>query len=316
MSACEPPVCGEDTWRNEPAIPDLWGNCACLTGTIAAMLAELKELWKFRELLFSSISRELKVRYKNSVLGFMWSLINPLLTVLVMTLVFKVFLGLSVRNYTAYILAAYLPYLFFQSALMDAAQSVNGSLGLIKKIYFPREIIPLSIIIANFVHFAMAIGVFFLFLLTVWIVYPDISPFQITTLYLPVLLLIQFFLTAGIGLLISALNVFYEDVKYIVGVILYLLFFLCPIMYFSEMVHHKTSAVMYFIYNLNPVAALCTGYRKVLLAPQPVQTGEGTFTSLPLDWTFIAIAGAISIISLVIGYAVFNRLKWKFVERP
>ncbi len=280
------------------------------------MLDELKELWKFRELLFSTIARELKIRYKNSVLGFMWSLVNPLITVLVMTLVFKFFLDQSVKNYTAYILAAYLPYMFFQSALMDAAQSVNGSLGLIKKIYFPREIIPLSIIVANFVHFAMAIGVFFLFLLAVWIINPGISPFQATTIYLPVLLLIQFLLTVGLGLLISSLNVFYEDVKYIVGVILYLLFFLCPIMYFAEMVLHKSGPVAYFIYNLNPVAALCTAYRKVLLAPQAVQTSDGLMPAQVLDWRFVGIAGLVSVFVALYGYRVFNRLKWKFVERP
>lgn len=280
------------------------------------MLNELKELWKFRELLFSNISRELKIRYKNSVLGFMWSMVNPLLTVLVMTLVFKFFLGQSVKNYTAYILAAYLPYMFFQQALMDSAQSVNGSLGLIKKIYFPREIIPLSIIVANFVHFALALGVFFLFLLGVWVINPGISPFQTTSLYLPLLLLIQFCLTVGLGLLISSLNVFYEDVKYIVGVVLYLLFFLCPIMYFAERVYYSASPTAYKIFNLNPVGVLCTAYRKILLAPQEVETPKGMMPALALDWGYVGIAALMSVVIMFAGYAVFNRLKWRFVERP
>src|SRR5512147_373606 len=102
------------------------------------MLAELKELWKFRELLLSMVERELRIRYKNSILGFFWSLINPLVTVAVMTVVFKYIAGNQTSNFGAYILAAYLPFMFFQLAVMDAAQSVLVALPLVKKIYFPR----------------------------------------------------------------------------------------------------------------------------------------------------------------------------------
>jgi ABC-2 type transport system permease protein len=108
------------------------------------MRGELKELWRFRELLLAMVERELRIRYKNSVLGFFWSLLIPLVTVAVMTVVFKVFLKNETPNFGAYVLAAYLPFLFINQAILDSAQSVLVSLPIVKKVYFPREILPLA----------------------------------------------------------------------------------------------------------------------------------------------------------------------------
>lgn len=289
------------------------------------MLAELKELWRFRELLYSMVGRELKIRYKNSFLGFFWSLINPLVTVLVLTVVFKYLVGTTqTPNFSAYILAAYLPYMFFQFALMDSAQSVITYLPLVRKIYFPREILPLAIIVSNFVHFLLALVVFFAYLLAVWAFNPAVSPFQVTVLWLPLLILVNLCLVTGLGLMFSALNTFFEDVKYLLGVGLYLLFFLSPIMYFSEQIKYTTGiseptrSLVYVLYHLNPVAMLSTAYRKVMVAPQPVSVPglDAPVAPLPLDWGLFAVTAAVSVAFLFIGYAVFNRLKWRFVERP
>lgn len=290
------------------------------------MLSELKELWRFRELLHSLVERELKIRYKNSFLGFFWSLVNPLVTVLVMTVVFKYIMANPTPNFSAYILAAYLPFMFFQLAVMDSAQSVISALPLVRKIYFPREVLPLAMIASNFVHLVLALGVFFLYLLAIWMRHPGQPPFQSTILWLPLLLAINLALATGLGLLTSALNTFYEDVKYIVSVVLYLMFFLCPIMYFSENVWHSTrdkgpwGDVLYTLYHLNPLAMLSTAYRKVLVAPQPVAVSDGEkvvlIPALPLDWGMLGITAFTSFGLLIFGYWVFNRLKWRFVERP
>lgn len=284
------------------------------------MLAELKELWKFREMLLTMVQRELKIRYKNSVLGFFWSLLNPLLTVAVMTFVFKTFLNNGTANLGAYVLAAFLPYMFFQICLLDSAQSILHGLNLAKKVYFPREILPLTMILSNFIHFLLALGVFFVYLLGVYVVDHRVVPFQITTLYLPLLLLVNLALVTGLGLIISALNTFYEDVKFIVSVLLYLLYFLCPIMYFSESVYHsdinQQHGWVYILYHLNPVAMLCTSYKKMLLANQPVVFHGESLSPLPFDWGLFAITASISFFWLIAGYSFFNRLKWKFVERP
>lgn len=286
------------------------------------MLANLKELWRFRELLYSMVERELKIRYKNSVFGFLWSLIVPLVTVVVMTLVFRYFLRNETPNFSAYVLAAYLPFMFFQMALLDSAQSVLHSLPLVKKIYFPREILPLSLIISNFIHLVLALAVFFCYLLFVYVRHPVILPFRWDMLWLPLLLLINFCLAAGLGLLASALNTFYEDVKYFLSVVLYITFFLCPIMYFSEDVRYsglipeERRELVYVLYHLNPVSMLCTAYRKVLVAPGPIVQGGQEVPPMPLDWPLLGVTAATSVGLLLLGYHVFNRLKWRFVERP
>ncbi|MEZ5162709.1 MAG: ABC transporter permease [Fimbriimonadaceae bacterium] len=129
------------------------------------MRENLRELWKFRELLWAMVERELRIRYKNSFLGFFWSLLNPLVTVAVMTVVFKYLMQNSTPNFSAYVLAAYLPFLFFNMTLLDSAQSVLVSLPVVRKVYFPREILPLASIASNFIHFLLALLVFlFIFL--------------------------------------------------------------------------------------------------------------------------------------------------------
>ncbi|HRK22372.1 MAG TPA: ABC transporter permease, partial [Fimbriimonadaceae bacterium] len=258
--------------------------------------------------------------YKNSFLGFFWSLLNPLITVLVMTVVFKYFMKLETPSLSAYILAAYLPYVFFQMSVLDSAQSVVAALPIIRKVYFPRIVLPLAMIISNFVHLMLALGVFMVYLLGVYLLFPGQSPFQFSTLLLPVILLINFALAAGIGFIVSALNTFYEDVKYIMSVVMWLLLFLSPVMYFSENVWNHSKAadggLTYFLYHLNPVAMLCTAYRKILIAPQVVDLRGEKLVPLPLDWTLLGITAATSVILLIVGFRLFTKLQWKFVERP
>src|SRR5262249_45969838 len=150
------------------------------TGRIAPMLAELKELWRYRELLLVMIQRDLKIRYKNSALGFLWSFLNPLLTVSVMTFIYGNFIFKNQPNMGGYIMAAYLPFMFFQMCLMDSAQSVVSAMALIKKIYFPREILPMAAVFSNFVNFLMGLGIFFIYLLINWFLHPGDFPIKST----------------------------------------------------------------------------------------------------------------------------------------
>ena len=292
------------------------------------MLSELKELWKFRELLLTMVQREIRIRYKNSTIGFLWSMLNPLITVLVMSFMFTNFLGKNTPSATAYILAAYLPFTFFQFCLMDSAQSILAALPLLKKIYLPREILPIASVISNFIHLIMAFVMFFLYLLVVYIFFPGHGghrewPFQFTTLYLPILLLINLALSMGLSFYISALNTFYEDVKYIVGVITYLMFFMCPIIYFEEDVAfsplngpERWHGLLYNVMNLNPVFALSNAYRKLLIAPNKIMVHGQLVDPLPLDWRYVGWAAFVSVVILITGYNKFNKLKWRFVERP
>jgi ABC-type polysaccharide/polyol phosphate export permease len=290
------------------------------------MRENLRELWRFRELLGAMVERELRIRYKNSFLGFFWSLLNPLLTVAVMTLVFKYVLQNNTDNFAPQILAAYLPFMFFNLSLMDSSQSVLAALPIVRKTYFPREILPLASVLSNFIHFALALVVFFVYLFVVWASTGfAVSPFSYRLLFLPVLMLIQLALVMGLAFTISALNVFFEDVKYILGVLLYLLFFVTPIMYFSETVYYALRArpngeLIYQLFHLNPVAMLSTAYRKVLVAPGQIEVvSQGQVTRIdpmPLNWMLFGMTAVVAIFVLVGGYALFNRMKWRFVERP
>lgn len=287
------------------------------------MLSELKLLYAKRELLWAMVERELRIRYKNSVLGFLWSLLNPLVTMCVMWVVFKFLLGNATPNYSAYVLSAYIPFMFFNMAVLDSAQSVLAALPIIKKVSFPREILPLSSVIANFIHLLLALVVLIVFLLVVFFATGMESfPFTASFALLPVLLVVSFMLSAGTAFIVSALNVFYEDVKYVVSVLLYLLFFLTPVMYFSENVYHRTADMgaagqaIYWGYHLNPVAVIATAYKQILIKPGPIDIGGSQVPAQLLPWPMYAMTAAIAVAVFVGGYALFNRMKWRFVERP
>ena len=272
------------------------------------MLKELAQVYRYRELLLNLVIRDLKVRYKNSVLGFFWSLVNPLLQVATITVVFKFILKLGVPNYSAYLLCAFLPWTFFQMSVMDSAMSVLFHGNLVKKTYFPREILPASIVLSNLVHFILALGVFFVYLLVIG------TPIQITWLLLPVIVLIQLFLNLGIAFFVSCLNVFYDDVKYMATVLLNLLYFALPIMYFVEQVFnsnripHSLAVVLYYV---NPLALLLTAYRKILLPP----FNTATIHDIPFNYWYLALTGVTSLAICLAGYAFFNSRKWRFAEQ-
>jgi ABC-2 type transport system permease protein len=285
------------------------------------MLDDVKELWRYRELLGMMVARELRVRYKGSIIGFFWSFLTPLATTLVVTLVFSVFMKNGIPSYSAYYLVAFLPFMFLQAAILDSSQSVLGSLSVVKKIYFPRELLPLATVISNFIHLLLGFVVFFLYLLYIYILHPGEFPLQEGVIWLPFLLIVTLALATGISLFAAALNTFYEDVKHILSVFLYLMFFMCPIMYFVELVAHSsiTRPPFYWVYKLyllNPFAMLCIAYRKTLLAPIPVPVANVKYDPLPFPGNYMAACTIISFAFLIGGYATFNKMKWRFVERP
>ncbi|MBS1718646.1 MAG: ABC transporter permease [Armatimonadetes bacterium] len=287
------------------------------------MLEDIREVWRYRELLRTMVRRDLQVRYKNSVAGFFWSLINPLATMVVLTVVFKYIMGNPIPNFSAYLLSAQLPYLFFQQSLMDASQSVNAGAQIMKKIYFPREIYPLSNIIANFVHLILALFVFFAYLIVIWLRHPAVFPIPWTVVLLPLLLFVNFCMVTGLGLLFSALNMFFDDVKYMLGIMLYLLFFMCPIVYppeyiaYSAQIPEKWRPIIYNLYFSNPIAYLISAYRRILVkAPEYVLVGGVKHPPLELSVNKGLLCLAFSFFFLWFGYGVFNRYKWKFLEKP
>ena len=275
------------------------------------MLKEFAELVRYRELLLNLVVRDLKVRYKNSVMGFFWSLLNPLLQVATITIVFKFIMDVRIPNLSAYLLCAFLPWTFFQMSVLDASSSVLFHRDLVKKTYFPREILPASIVLSNLVHFILALGVVFIYLLILG------TPILVTWLLLPVVVIIQLLLNMGVAFFVSCLNVFYEDIKYLATVILSLLFFLTPIMYLVEQVNasqripETLKPLLVKLYHVNPLSFLVTAYRKLLLPAFNV----GNIHDIPMNYWYLALAGATSLIIFLAGYAFFNSKKWHFAER-
>lgn len=280
------------------------------------MINELRELLRYRYLLSQLVVRDIKVRYKNSFLGFLWSLANPLLQVATMTVVIKYIMRLDIPNYSAYLLVGYLPWMFFQMALLDSSQVVLAHRDLLRKVYFPREVLPASVVVANLIHYVLALVVFFAYL---WFYrfFMHGAPLKPTVLWLPVLMAVQTTLIIGLALFISCLNVFYEDVKYLLTVLLNVFFYLTPVMYPAELVAAKlNSPLLYKLYLMLPMNALVDAYRKTLLPPISGLTIRDTpIKSLPLDIGAIATASAICVLIAIAGYAFFNARKWVFAER-
>ncbi len=267
------------------------------------MRTSLVELWQYRELMYNLTVRDLKVRYKNSVLGIAWSLLNPILMMLVFTLVYTVMLGQSDRrDYAAFILCGLLPWNFFSGSVMGGVGSVVNHGYLIKKVYFPRAVLPVSIMLSNLVNFLIALPVYFVL---AWLLGVRFTPY---VLFLPVVVLVEMIFIAGMGLLLSALNVFYRDVQQIMEVLILAWFFLTPVIWdtgllpASRVVLGVEVPVLRLTYILNPMASIVATYRDIL------------YYGRPIGWDFFLRTAITVLIVLVLGFFVFNRLKGRFAE--
>jgi len=282
------------------------------------MIEEIKELLRFKDLLKQLVIRDLKVRYKNSVLGFFWSLANPLVQVATITIVVKYIMRLDIPNYSAYLLVGYLPWVFFQMALLDSSQVILLHRDLLRKVYFPRELLPLSAVIANLIHFILALGVFFVYLF-VYRIFLHGAPIMASAAWLPVLIILQTLLLTGLTFVVSCMNVFFEDTKYLLTVLLNVLFYLTPVMYVSELVYTRLpqahQGLLFKLYLLMPLNMLTEAYRKTLLPAFHGGIGGAPIQSVPLDYVMLGVCAVICIVSAVGGYAYFNARKWVFAER-
>ena len=267
------------------------------------MRTSLVELWQYRELLFNLTVRDLKVRYKNSVLGIAWSLLNPILMMLVFTVVYTVMIGQSNRrDYAALVLCGLLPWNFFSGSIMGGVGSVVNNGYLIKKVYFPRAVLPSSIMLSNLVNFLVALPVYFVL---AWLLGVRFTPY---VLFLPVVVLVEMIFIMGMSLLLSAVNVFYRDVQQIMEVLILAWFFVTPVIWdvsalpSSRVVLGMEVPVQRLTYILNPMASIIASYRDIL------------FYGRPIGWDFFLRTAITVSIVLLIGFFIFNRLKGRFAE--
>jgi lipopolysaccharide transport system permease protein len=287
------------------------------------MLDELRELWRFRYLLRMLVARELKVRYKNSVLGFAWSIVPPALSVVVISFFVKSGIGKDIPNYSAYLLCGIIPWTFFSVSVLETSQSLLTNYGIIKKIYMPREVIPLAIVISNFVHFVLGWAVYFAaYFVVAPLLHLGGTPFLPRMVWFPVIVVSELLLVTGCSLWSAALNMFYEDVRFVLQTLFGLVYFVFPILFIADVVRYtgpcRTNPWIYDVYMLNPVAALITAFRAALLEPVEPNLFNDKLTNappVPVAWWIYLGAFLIALFAAWSGYAYFNSRKWKFVER-
>jgi ABC-2 type transport system permease protein len=254
----------------------------------------VRELIGARELLRNLTIRELKVRYKRSALGFLWTMLNPLLMMAVFTVVFSTAFKTTIEWFPIFFLSAYLPFAFFQASIMISTGAIVGNAGLVTKVYFPRAVLPLSVVASQLVHLVLGLGV-----LLVALVIIGEFPFWP---YLPVLVftvvLLSLF-TTGLALLFSAANTFYRDIAEFLPVGFLLWFYATPIIYQEEFLPERYR----WLLGLNPMTHFTRLFR----------------TSLYLDPGLPALSTVLSaigftVISLVVGWTVFTRLSDRFAK--
>ncbi len=229
------------------------------------MLAQLVELARYRELIVNLTVRELKARYKGSVLGFVWSLLSPLGMMLVFTFVFTVMMPSNqIRNFPVFVLCGLLPWQFFNGSILSGTSCIVVNGDLIKKVYFPLAVLPVASVLANLVNFLLALVVLFIALLISRV---HLSPYA---LLLPIVILIQACFITGMVLTLSTLHVFYRDTLMVLEVVLLAWFFLTPVFYpidvlpQSAMILGWSVDLRRWMYILNPVASLISTYRDLL----------------------------------------------------
>lgn len=260
------------------------------------------ELVRYRELVRNLVIRDLKARYKNSVLGFLWSLLNPLLMMIVFTVVFTVMLPNNVPKYPVFVLCALLPWNWFSGSISGGLTSIIGNSNLVKKVYFPREALPLSVVLAQGVNFLLALPALFAMMLVFQV------PFTVWILLLPVVMLVQLIFTLGIALFLAALNVFFRDTGVIMEVLLQAWFFLTPVVYDimvlpeSKMIMGHDVDVRRAAFILNPMASIIANYRVIL------------YWGSPPAFDFLIRTAVTSLVILICGYWFFTSVASRFGE--
>jgi len=254
--------------------------------------AYIKSIYDYRNLMISLTKKEIKIKYKSALLGWLWSLLNPLLLMLVFSFVFTLIIKIEIDNFPVFLLSALLPWFFLNFSLNASVTSIIDNASLIKKAYFPYEVIPLSIVSANLFNFLISQLLLFVFLVY-FRLFPNSAWF-----YLPLIIILQTIFVAGICLAAAALHTLYRDVKYIVELIMLVWFYATPIFYPLSFVPENIRGFFY----LNPLSQYINAYRDILL-----------YAKAPSFFGLSCMFG-ISFSFLLIGIVLFSKNKKFFAD--
>jgi len=263
-----------------------------------AMLHNLARLVRYRSLIHSLVARDLKARYRGSVLGFFWSFINPLLLLLVYSFVFNYILPARFQgieeHYELFLFCGLLPWTWFSSSLLEASGVLISGGNLIKKVLFPAEILPIVTVLANMVHFLLGLPI-----LAAFLIYFQRPLNGAELAWFPVAVLVQLVLTTGFALILSALTVHFRDIRDILGNLMTFWFFATPIIYPYLPIEGWQRQII----NLNPFSHLAITYQEILFFEGPVGHSK-----------WLLVLGALSVAFFFFGYFVFDRLRDTFAE--
>jgi lipopolysaccharide transport system permease protein len=246
----------------------------------------------YRDLVLVLTQKELKVKYKRSFFGYLWSIANPLALAFVFFIAFKIFMKIQIENYTVFLISGLFPWQWFSNSINSSAMVFVGNASLIKKVDFRKDVLVIATVLNDMIHFILSIPVIVLFLF-----FYGMKPSLLWLIGIPVLLLVQFIMTLGVAIAVSAINLFFRDIERIVGIFTALMFYVTPIIYSEDMIPSEYKRLIL----LNPLSILMVSWRKLFM--------HGTF-----DFKDAAVACIYSSIVLAIGYLIFRRLRWRFAE--
>lgn len=256
------------------------------------MIKMFKNIYQYRELLKTNIKKEIRGKYKHSFLGVLWSFLYPLLQLAVYAIIFPLILKNSQENYVIFLCAALIPWNFFTTIVTQSTGTIIANGDIVKKVYFPREILPISVVTSQLVNFLISTIIIIVFVLCAGM---GLSKYII---FYPIILLIQYIFSIGISFIVSSLTVFLRDLEHLISIGMMMLFYATPIAYSAEVIPEKFS----FIITLNPMAHILNAYRDIFY-----------YQRMPNMQT-LGIMFAISILIFVVGYLIFNKLQKNFAE--
>ena len=256
------------------------------------MIKHLKEIYAYRQMIFSLVRKELRGRYKGSVLGFLWTFINPLLQLMVYTFVFSIVLPNNIDKFYLYLFVGLVPWLFFSGSMTGGAACIVNQKDMVKKIYFPREVMPISYVASGFVNMLFCFIVIFAVIIVSGV---GVNP--VALLYLPVIMIVEFIMALGGAMLTSALTVYFRDLEYILGILTMAWMYFTPVVYSMEMVPDWIKP--YF--NLNPMTPVINAYRDILYYKQVPHLS--TLVQGLVLGIIVRIVGSISFRKLQRGFA-------------
>ena len=248
-------------------------------------------------MIISLVRKDLRGRYKGSVLGFLWTFVNPLFQLIIYTVVFTYLLPSGIDKYYLFLFVALIPWIFFSSAVVGGSTSILSQKDLVKKIYFPREVLPISYVTSCFVNMLFC---FIIVFAVVLISRTSVHPLGIV--YLPVVMIVEYFLALGIAMITSAITVYFRDFEHILGIITMAWMYLTPVLYPQTLYDNLPKQIKFCAEHINPMTSIISAYRRILY------DGSVPDMSTLLEAT---VLGAVFIVS---GFLIFGRLKKHFAE--